>query len=556
MWLVNGLIVLVVLLAAGGAVVALTSSRGGDDGLRTTPVGRGTVAETVTASGAVTSARSSTLNFAAGGRIDEVLVAVGDRVEAGDVVATLDAEYADANLDAARAQRDAAREQLEDAREARDDPPATATPAPTQPAAPPAAGTGAGGAPGGQGQGTAASTGTTPCPTCAPPPCGTCPPPTTTQPATGDTRQDHQPARRDAPLVGVHGFSARAPKAAASSTPAPPGGGGAGGTGTGTGAAAGTGTGVAGGTGAAGGAGAASSPETAVAQAEASLAQAEAAVIQAEQATEDLELASPQDGTVVSLDAGPGQLVPAGGTVTSSTSSGNPTGGTLPDGTAAGGAGAAGAAASAAAGAAGAPGAGGAAGGVTGGPTAPAVMTILDLTALQIRADVPELDVGRLQVGQPVEVTVNALPGQALPGTVTAVDLLPGSGTSVQYGTVVTLSGPPPNLRPGMSASVAVTVAQSPNVSFLPSVAVTPIGGEGATAGTVRVLGPDGVPQDRTVALGLSSDTLTEIRSGLAPGELVVLPDPNTANVFGPGQGPPPNLEGGGSGGAGGSGGG
>ena len=136
----------------------------------------------------------------------------------------------------------------------------------------------------------------------------------------------------------------------------------------------------------------------------------------------------------------------------------------------------------------------------------------------------------------------------------TAVDLLPGTGSSVQYGTVVTLTGPPPNLRPGMSASIAVTVAQSPNVTFLPSVAVTPIGGEGATSGTVRVLGPDGVPQDRTVGIGLSSDTLTEVRSGLAPGELVVLPDPNTANVFGPGQGPPPDLEGGG--GSGGSGGG
>src|SRR4051794_41869245 len=121
LWLVNGLIVLVVLLAAGGAVVALTASgRSDDQGLRTTPVGRGTVAETVTASGAVTSARSSTLNFAAGGRVEDVRVAVGDRVEAGQVVATLDADYAEASLDAARAQQASARQQLRDARKARD----------------------------------------------------------------------------------------------------------------------------------------------------------------------------------------------------------------------------------------------------------------------------------------------------------------------------------------------------------------------------------------------------------------------------------------------------
>jgi macrolide-specific efflux system membrane fusion protein len=183
---------------------------------------------------------------------------------------------------------------------------------------------------------------------------------------------------------------------------------------------------------------------------------------------------------------------------------------------------------------------------------------VLDLSSLQIRAEVPELDVGRLAVGQAVTVSVNALPGQSLPGTVTAIDLLPGTGTSVEYGTVVTLTAPPPNLRPGMSASIAVTVAQAPNVAFLPSVAVTPIGGQGATSGTVQVLGPDGVPQPRTVGLGLTSDTLTEVRSGLAPGELVVLPDPNTGNAFTPGQ-PPPRLDNrGGSGGGsrGGSGGG
>ena len=69
----------------------------------------------------------------------------------------------------------------------------------------------------------------------------------------------------------------------------------------------------------------------------------------------------------------------------------------------------------------------------------------------------------------------------------------------------------------------------------------------------MQVLGPDGVPQARTVGLGLSSDTLTEIRSGLAPGELVVLPDPNTGNAFAPGE-PPPRLDNNGGGGSGGGG--
>ncbi|GLZ48650.1 hypothetical protein Acsp06_48350 [Actinomycetospora sp. NBRC 106375] len=542
LWLVNGLIVLVVLLAAGGTVYALTGSGGtADQGLRTTPVGRGTVTQTVTASGAVTSARGSTLNFASSGRVEDVRVKLGDTVTAGEIVATLDPEYADANLDAARAQRDSARQQLADAREARDNPTTTAA---TQA---PAAGAQAGGT---TGTATGNQPGAVTQPGAAQPAQPAAPAqPGQAQPAPGQSQPhpaQQQPQQQGAPLVEINRFSsgAAAQPQAADPTPTPTPGAGSGSTGT------------SGGSAGAGG-GAATTPEGQVASAEASLAQAEASVIQAEQSAENLELSSPQDGTVVSLDIGPGQLVPAGGTTSSSTTSGNPTGGTLPDGTAAGGGAAASSGASggsaASSGAAAGGGSGAASGGgttVTGTPTTPAAMTVLDLSSLQIRADVPELDVGRLAAGQAVAVSVNALPGQSLPGVVSSVDLLPGTGTSVQYGTNVALTGLPPNLRPGMSASVAVDVAQAPNVLFLPSAAITPTGGAGATSGTVQVLGPDGVPQARTVGLGLSSDTTTEIRSGLAPGELVVLPGA-TAEIV-PGQGPPGQQRNGGNGGNGG----
>ena len=316
--------------------------------------------------------------------------------------------------------------------------------------------------------------------------------------------------------------------------------------------APGGGTGASSGTAAGGGATAQTSEdpgEAGVRSAESTLATARANRIQAFQSTENLDLVAPQDGTVVSLDGVTGQLAGPQGIVVSSTATGNPAGGRLPDGSAISSGAGSGQSASGGAGAgAAAAGAAAAGGGATGGasvtaaPAAPAVMTIADLASMQVLAQIPELDVGRIVGGQPVQVSVNALPGDKIPGAVATVNLLPGSGSTVQYGTAVAMTPPPLGLRPGMSASVAITVRQANDVTFLPSVAVTPLGGPNSGQASVNVLAADGTTVQRTVGIGLSSDTVTQVTSGLSLGELVVLPDPNTPNVFGQG-GPPPNTQ-------------
>ena len=300
-------------------------------------------------------------------------------------------------------------------------------------------------------------------------------------------------------------------------------------------------------------AGAGSSAQAAVDSAQASVAQARAQVIQAQQGLDNLDLVSPQDGTVTSLDATVGQVVGGQGIVTSSTTTGNPSGGALPNGSAV----SAGAAGAAAAGAGGASGSGGGAATgagsgspVTAAPAAPAVMTVADLASLQVKASVPELDVARVGTGLPARITVNALPGRTLPGSVASVDVLPASGTSVQYGTAVAFAAAPPGLRPGMSASVSIAVRSAGDTALLPSVAVSPVGGPGSGVATVQVLGPDGQTGMRRIGVGITSDTTTQVTSGLAPGELVVLPDPATTTTFR--RGGPPGTQGGGQSGTGG----
>jgi hypothetical protein len=149
-----------------------------------------------------------------------------------------------------------------------------------------------------------------------------------------------------------------------------------------------------------------------------------------------------------------------------------------------------------------------------------------------------------------VAVSVNALAGQKIPGTVTSINLLPGSQATVQYGTAILMPAPPPGMRPGMSASVSITTRQANNVTFLPSAAVTPVGGPDSGQATVQVLQPDGTSVQRTIGTGLASDTVTQVTSGLSLGDLVVLPQAATTAAT-PGR---PGAGGAGGGGAGGGG--
>ena len=70
---------------------------------RTAPVARGSVTQTVSVSGSVNAGGTARLNFQASGRVAEILVKVGDRVTAGQVLARLDTASLEASLAQAQA---------------------------------------------------------------------------------------------------------------------------------------------------------------------------------------------------------------------------------------------------------------------------------------------------------------------------------------------------------------------------------------------------------------------------------------------------------------------
>jgi HlyD family secretion protein len=158
------------------------------------------------------------------------------------------------------------------------------------------------------------------------------------------------------------------------------------------------------------------------------------------------------------------------------------------------------------------------------------LMQIADLSRMQVKVQVNEVDVARLKVGQRAQIELDASRGSHLPGQVTAVApasaVAPsaagqgggagggGAGGIVKFEVKIDILGSDRRLRPGMSANVDIITAERKGVLVLPLEAVD------LTAARVK-RNVGGRPVDTPVKLGLRSDSLVEILSGLKENDQV-----------------------------------
>ncbi|MGB7264564.1 MAG: efflux RND transporter periplasmic adaptor subunit, partial [Terracidiphilus sp.] len=115
------------------------------------------------------------------------------------------------------------------------------------------------------------------------------------------------------------------------------------------------------------------------------------------------------------------------------------------------------------------------------------LMTLADMSVVTAEVKVDETDIVNVQLGQPAEVTVDALPNKVFKGHVTLVGdqaLLRSTGVATSQSTsgteeakdfkvVVTLDDPNKELRPGLSCTAKITTAHKTNVLALPIQALT-----------------------------------------------------------------------------------
>ena len=193
------------------------------------------------------------------------------------------------------------------------------------------------------------------------------------------------------------------------------------------------------------------------------------------------------------------------------------------------------------------------------------IMTVGDLSVMEVEVLVDETDIGHLALGQRAEVRVDALDDVRIQGVVTEIgsSAIPrgssGATSSASSGTTanqakdfkvtITLESPPASLRPGLNATADITTATKPGVLSVPIQAVVVReldkdgkvveadepqrgGAAGEVASSVpRARGQekDGVfvvvdrqARFRPVVTGIVGETDMEIVSGLKEGDEIV----------------------------------
>lgn len=146
-----------------------------------------------------------------------------------------------------------------------------------------------------------------------------------------------------------------------------------------------------------------------------------------------------------------------------------------------------------------------------------------DLSRLLVDASVSEVDVNKIQAGQPVILSFDSVPGREYQGKVVEVPIV-GDTTQdvVTYKVVVEITDPDENIRPGMTTSAKIVTNSLPNVLLVPNQALRLSNGE-----RVVYAFKDGKPIPVPLELGIASDTYTQVLGGdLKAGDLILLEPP------------------------------
>ena len=187
------------------------------------------------------------------------------------------------------------------------------------------------------------------------------------------------------------------------------------------------------------------------------------------------------------------------------------------------------------------------------------LMTIADMSVITSEVKVDETDIVNVKLGQPAEVTIDAIPRKVFHGVVTeignnAIVRSTGVATSQQQSTsqeakdfkvVVTVQDPPPDLRPGLSSTAKVTTATRQDALTIPIQALTVRSKsdleQKAENGSVQAASPSPAPKDKTrddvqgvfvirnkkaefvpVETGIAGTTDIEVLKGLQAGDEII----------------------------------
>lgn len=152
-------------------------------------------------------------------------------------------------------------------------------------------------------------------------------------------------------------------------------------------------------------------------------------------------------------------------------------------------------------------------------------------TSLELKAEVDEIDIPQVEVGQGAIIEVDAIADDLFEGTVTSISPVPVIQTGlVLYEVTVSLTAPADaGVMVGMSATADIMVAQSEDTLLVPERAV----GRDGQGNYIVEVSVDGQMETRTVVIGISDGFQVEILEGLNEGDLVAVEKRGTAEIGG-----------------------
>ncbi|MGI5827398.1 MAG: efflux RND transporter periplasmic adaptor subunit [Patescibacteria group bacterium] len=146
---------------------------------------------------------------------------------------------------------------------------------------------------------------------------------------------------------------------------------------------------------------------------------------------------------------------------------------------------------------------------------------VVDPNSLQFSANVEELDIGLITVGQSATINLDAFPENSVASSVGEIEFTATQTTTGN--TAFTVNFPIPvdsRYLLGMNGDVEVVVDRKSGVIAVPVEAVR----ETETARTVTILREDKTQEEVVITTGLETDEYFEVTEGLQAGDTIILP--------------------------------
>jgi HlyD family secretion protein len=142
-------------------------------------------------------------------------------------------------------------------------------------------------------------------------------------------------------------------------------------------------------------------------------------------------------------------------------------------------------------------------------------------TSLELKAEVDEVDIPQVKVGQHANIEVDAIADKLFDGTVTSISPVPKIETGlVVYEVTVSLAIPADaGVKVGMSTTADIVITESQNTLLVPERAI----GHDQNGNPVVEVSVNGQLEQRAVVVGISDGINTEILSGVSEGEMVAV---------------------------------